>query len=81
MLRTSFEETDYSKSVSTKLLTASLGDSNGDNAVDVLDVVNTVDYILGNNPTPYIDYATDVNSDSAINVLDIVGITVLVLLF
>ena len=79
VLRTSFEETDYSKSVSTKLLTASLGDSNGDNAVDVLDVVNTVDYILGNNPTPYIDYATDVNSDSAINVLDIVGIVDLIL--
>lgn len=79
VLRTSFEETDYSKSVSTKLLTASLGDSNGDNAVNVLDVVNTVDYILGNNPTPYIDYATDVNSDSAINVLDIVGIVDLIL--
>lgn len=79
VLRTSFEETDYSKSVSTKLLTASLGDSNGDNAINVLDVVNTVDYILGNNPTPYIDYATDVNSDSAINVLDIVGIVDLIL--
>lgn len=79
VLRTSFEETDYSKAVSTQLLTASLGDSNGDSAVNVLDVVNTVDYILGNNPTPYIDYATDVNSDSAINVLDIVGIVDLIL--
>ncbi|MDA9333868.1 T9SS type A sorting domain-containing protein, partial [Polaribacter sp.] len=32
-----------------------------------------VDYILGNNPSPFIVIAADVNNDSAINVLDIVG--------
>ena len=79
ILRTSFEETDYSTTVTTELLTADLGDSNGDSSVNVLDVVNTVDYILGNNPTPFIDYATDVNDDSNINVLDVVGIVDLVL--
>ncbi len=79
ILRTSFEETDYSNAVSASLLTAALGDSNGDAAVDVLDVVNTVNYILGTNPTPFIDYATDVNNDSAINVLDIVAIVDLIL--
>lgn len=79
ILRTSFEETDYSNAVSASLLTAALGDSNGDVAVNVLDVVNTVNYILGTNPTPFIDYATDVNNDSAINVLDIVAIVDLIL--
>jgi hypothetical protein len=38
-----------------------------------MDLVHDVDYILGNNPTPFIFLAGDVNADLAINVLDIVG--------
>ena len=72
-LRTSFEETDFSQTVSSAPLTSTLGDSNGDFSVDVLDLVHDVDYILGNNPTPFIFLAGDVNADLAINVLDIVG--------
>ena len=79
ILRTSFEETDYSNAVSSQLLTAALGDSNGDSSVNVMDVVNTVDYILGNNPTPFVDYATDVNNDSSVNVLDVVGVVDMIL--
>jgi subtilisin family serine protease len=79
ILRTSFEETDFSNTVSSELLTAALGDSNGDSAVNVMDVVNTVDHILGNNPTPFVDYATDVNNDTNINVLDVVGIVDMIL--
>ena len=73
ILRTSFETTDYSSVVSTAPLTSTLGDSNGDFSVDVMDLVHDVDYILGNNPTPFIFLAGDVNADLAINVLDIVG--------
>jgi hypothetical protein len=73
ILRTSFETTDYSSVVSTAPLTSTLGDSNGDFAVDVLDLVHDVDYILGNNPEPFIFVAGDVNADDTINVLDIVG--------
>jgi subtilisin family serine protease len=73
ILRTSFETTDYSSVVSTSPLTSTLGDSNGDFSVDVMDLVHDVDYILGNNPTPFIFLAGDVNADLAINVLDIVG--------
>ena len=65
--------------MSSQLLTAALGDSNGDSSVNVMDVVNTVDYILGNNPTPFVDYATDVNNDSSVNVLDVVGIVDMIL--
>jgi len=73
ILRTSFETTDYSSVVSTAPLTSTLGDSNGDFSVNVMDLVQNVDYILGNNPSPYIFVAGDVNNDAAINVLDIVG--------
>ncbi|NDB66375.1 MAG: hypothetical protein EB168_12025, partial [Euryarchaeota archaeon] len=73
ILRTSFQETDFSQTVSVTALTAQLGDSNGDFNVNVLDVIQDVDYILGNNPTPFIFNAADVNDDQAINVLDIVG--------
>jgi subtilisin family serine protease len=73
ILRTSFEETDYSNAVSSAPLTSTLGDSNGDFDVDVLDLVHDVDYILGNNPEPFIFVAGDVNADETINVLDIVG--------
>lgn len=79
ILRTSFDETDYSKTVTGQLLTAKLGDSNGDFSVNVMDIVNTVNYIIGNNPTPFVDYATDVNNDSRINVLDVVGIVSMIL--
>jgi len=73
ILRTSFEETDFSTTVTTQALTSILGDSNGDFSVNVMDLVQVVDYILGNNPTPFILIAADVNNDDAINVLDIVG--------
>jgi sugar lactone lactonase YvrE len=52
---------------------ALLGDSNGDLKVNVLDLVLNVDYILGNNPIPFVFKAADVNRDSKIDVLDIVG--------
>jgi subtilisin family serine protease len=73
ILRTSFEETDYSMTVAASPLTSMLGDGNGDFTVNVMDLVQSVDYILGNNPTPFIFKAADVNADSTINVLDIVG--------
>lgn len=73
ILRTSFEETDYSTTVASSPLTSKLGDGNGDFSVNVMDLVQSVDYILGNNPTPFIFKAADVNADQSINVLDIVG--------
>ena len=73
ILRTSFEETDYFNTVSSAPLTSTLGDSNGDFEVNVLDLVQNVDYIVGNNPEPFIFVAGDVNADETINILDIVG--------
>lgn len=73
ILRTSFETTDFSSVVSSTPLTSTLGDSNGDFEVNVLDLVQNVDYIVGNNPEPFIFVAGDVNADEIINILDIVG--------
>lgn len=49
------------------------GDSNGDGAVNVLDVVTTVNYIMGFNPQPFVFANADVNGDGLVNVLDVVG--------
>jgi len=51
----------------------SLGDINQDMVVNILDIVNLVNYILVSNiPTDCEFYASDLNSDSIINILDIV---------
>lgn len=48
------------------------GDSNCDGLVNVLDIVTTNSYILGNNPNPFCLNNADVNGDGMINVLDVV---------
>jgi hypothetical protein len=49
------------------------GDSNCDGEVNVLDVVTTVNFVLGNNPEPFCFENADVNEDGVINVIDVVG--------
>ena len=51
-----------------------MGDANLDDAVDVADVVQVVNYILGRHPAFFAMRRADVNADAAINVADIVGI-------
>jgi hypothetical protein len=51
-----------------------LGDSNGDDTVNILDLTSNVDYILGNTPTVFVTEVADVNGDGEINVADISGI-------
>ncbi|MDD3322065.1 MAG: S8 family serine peptidase [Paludibacter sp.] len=79
VLRTNLTENEYSKVVSSKALTASKGDANGSLAVDVADVVTTVNYVTNQNPQPFIFDAADVNTDKYIDVLDIVGIINIIL--
>ncbi len=50
-----------------------LGDINQDMVINILDIVNLVNYILGSNiPSDCEFYASDLNGDSIINILDIV---------
>jgi len=49
------------------------GDVNQDNLVDILDVVITVNFVIGeSSPTPSEFWAADINDDDILNVLDIV---------
>ena len=74
VISTDLKEFDTSNVVSSTPLTASLGDANGDGSVNVLDVTSTVDYIVGNDPKPFVFDAADMNTDKTIDVLDVVGI-------
>lgn len=49
------------------------GDTNGDDAVNVVDVANTISCILGETPDDYIAVAGDTNDDNDINVVDVAG--------
>ena len=55
------------------------GDVNGDGEVTVSDIVATAQYILGNNPQPFIFEAADMNGDGEITVTDVVLIVRLIL--
>lgn len=50
------------------------GDSNGDNAVNVADVVNAINYIVGNTVENLVFLATDLNGDKEITITDAVQI-------
>lgn len=51
-----------------------IGDANGDDEINVTDIVQTISYIRGGNPANFIIGAADVNADGEINVTDIVNI-------
>lgn len=56
-----------------------LGDANCDGIVNVLDIITTVNYVMGQNPQPFCPENADVNNDGIINILDIVNIVNLLL--
>lgn len=54
------------------------GDANDDGEIDVADVVQTVNYILGRTPNVFARQNADVNEDGEINVGDLVGIVAII---
>jgi hypothetical protein len=56
-----------------------VGDSNGDDTVNILDILGTVDYIFDNPPAQFYFAMADVNSDETINILDVLGIQDIIL--
>ena len=56
-----------------------LGDSNGDDSVNILDLTSNLDYILGNDLKVFVNEVADVNGDGNINVTDISGIVNIIL--
>lgn len=70
-------DTDWMISIINDLIGNSdlvLGDINFDGMINVLDIVNLVNIILGvtSNPSDDVLYAADMNQDETIDVLDIV---------
>jgi len=61
------------------LLEFPIGDVNGDGLVNILDIVSTVDHILGNNPSSFNVALADVNSDGTVNILDVLTIQDIIL--
>lgn len=51
-----------------------LGDVNADRAINVGDLVQTVNYMIGNNPLDFRFELADMNEDNAVNVADLVEI-------
>ena len=74
VLSTDLKEYDVSNVVAVTPLTSELGDANGSGDVDVNDVVTTVNYVVGEQPKPFIFEAADMNKDLSIDVLDVIGI-------
>ena len=54
-------------------------DVNGDELVDLVDLLLTVDYILERNPQPFFFWCADVIDDEEINIMDIVTILHIIL--
>lgn len=55
-----------------KVSSYTLGDANNDGTVNVTDIVETVNYIMGNPSERFVFPAADVNDDGEVNVTDIV---------
>ena len=57
-----------------------LGDINGDENIDVLDIVIVVDFVLGfSTPTDEQFYLSDINQDQEVDILDIVEMVQIIL--
>ncbi len=59
--------------------TVKLGDVNGDGDVNVNDVTVLINYILGKNPTPFVEANANVNGDEGINVNDVTALINMIL--
>lgn len=55
------------------------GDANGDGVVNVSDIVEIVNYILGKPSTKFVKAAADISNDGNVNVTDIVQVVSLIL--
>lgn len=55
------------------VMTTVPGDANCDGTINLLDVVTTINHLMGLNPSPFCPENADVNGDSLINVLDVIA--------
>jgi hypothetical protein len=74
VVNTDFRESDSSNLVNAIPYNAPMGDANGDESVNVLDITSLIAYMLNQNPQPFLFDAADVNDDNVINILDVIGV-------
>ena len=67
------------KLVIEKVATGKPGDANEDGEVDVRDITTIINYILGNNPSPFNFNNANVNGDETVNVMDVTAIINMIL--
>ena len=70
---------EFDITLNTVMISSQMGDINQDGIVNILDIVSTVSYILGNthfDETQF--YLGDLNQDGIINVLDIVQMVIII---
>ena len=66
--------------ITTGRATFTPGDLNQDEAINVLDVVTLVNFVLNQiSPTPTQELAADLNEDGVVNVLDVVQVVNIIL--
>ncbi len=70
---TDLTQNSISNVVAATPLTAQKGDSNGSLTVDVADILADINYIMGENPQPFIFEAADVNEDKDVNIIDVIA--------
>jgi uncharacterized protein (TIGR02145 family) len=54
-------------------------DVNEDGAVNVLDIISVINFIMGGNPSPFNQEAADINADELINILDVISMVNIIL--
>ena len=75
-----FQNTTFCKFAAYRLYEPNLiGDANGNGVVNVSDVMQVVNYILGEEPSPFIFKQADVNADKLITVSDVMAIVNIIL--
>ena len=75
-----FQNTTFCKFAAYRLYEPYLiGDANGNGVVNVSDVMQVVNYILGEDPVPFIFKQADVNGDKLITVSDVMAIVNIIL--
>jgi len=73
MYRGNVQRTGYYDGTGNTECGAAMGDVTGDGVINILDLVQVVNYILELN-TPMYDCAADYNQDGTVNILDLVQI-------
>ena len=67
------------EALNAQMSTVTMGDANGDGAVNVTDYLTIANYILGTNTANFNETAADVNTDGTVNVSDYVGVANIIL--